>query len=107
MSLTATPLEKVGADICAVEVKILDAEKELNAATEKEDIVYWRKEKEQLRQKEMQLRKEKEQLREEKLLLLKKDAAPNSGKYPLYPCSCSCSCCFLLFWCCVPYSSGK
>ena len=76
MSRAPTPLEKVEADIDAVEIKIVNADEELSAATKEKDIDYWRKEK-------AQLRKEKEQLREEKLLLLKKVAAPDSGKCPL------------------------
>ena len=76
------------ADIGAVEVKIMDAEKQLNAATDKEDIVYWRK-------KEEQLRKEKEQLRKKELLLLGKGSATDTGKIHIYSrscCCCSCSC---------------
>ena len=69
MSRAPTPLEKVEADIDAVEIKIVNADEELSAATKEKDIDYWRK--------------KEEQLREEKLLLLKKDAAPDSGKCPL------------------------
>jgi hypothetical protein len=73
MSRAPTPLEKVEADIDAVEIKIVNADEELGAATKEKDIDYWRK-------KEEQLRKEKEQLREKELLLLGKGSATDTGK---------------------------
>ena len=79
MSRAPTPLEKVEADIDAVEIKIVNADEELSAATKEKDIDYWREEKKQLREEKKQLREEKKQLREKELLLLGKGSATDTG----------------------------
>ncbi len=93
MASQMTPLEKVEAEIQKVHQQIISVEAVLKNETDKEEKAALRKEKEQLR-------KEKEQLREEKLLVLRKDAATNSGMFSLSSfCSCgafvltvTCSC---------------
>ena len=58
------------ADIQAVEASIEQAEREIVAATNDEDKVYWRQEKLALRQKELALRQKELALRQKELALL-------------------------------------
>uniref|UniRef100_A0A7S3P7P5 Protein kinase domain-containing protein n=1 Tax=Amphora coffeiformis TaxID=265554 RepID=A0A7S3P7P5_9STRA len=84
-------MEQVNEEITEVKAALANVEAEIQTIKErldagslsKEDVIYWRKQEEQLRKEKEQLRKEKEQLREKELFLLKHQAG--QGRPPLYP----------------------
>ena len=74
ITLVNSEIDKINADICRVELKLQELEEARNVGSNvADDIVYWREEKKQLRNKETLLRAEKEQLRAEKEQLRAKE----------------------------------
>ena len=74
MEVLQRQIESVEADIKRVEEQIVEASNQIQEhggpSTKNDTVVYWIKEKEQLRKEKEQLRKKKEQLRKEKEQLL-------------------------------------
>jgi hypothetical protein len=82
ITLVNSEIDKVNADICRVELKLQELEEARNVGSNVAgDIVYWREEKRQLRNKETQLRNEETQLRAKELIQLQLPRAVDGSSY--------------------------